>query len=522
LPLNDSFIKERKICMKNTRIIISNKDFHKYSGSLAVVLIDEQKNITSFLDKQIKRKIKKILNLGDFTGKKDEQLLLYMDSARSKGTGSAERLLLVGFGNSAESDRSVLLDALRSSGGIIAQTAKKIKADDLMVVLPDHLENVPCYGAEQIVEGILLGDYQFVKYKKAEKPAEKFSGIHEITVLSRKNVNGVRKAVRRAQYVAEAALSARNMANEPGNKWTPQHFVDFARSLARQSSLTCKVLNREQMKKAGMGGILAVSQGSAVAPKIVIVEHVPQRYAKTILLVGKGLTFDSGGISIKPSAGMEDMKYDMCGGAAVLSTMQALAVEQPNVKVVAIVPSSENLSGSMAVKPGDVITHYNGITSEVVNTDAEGRLILADALSYGIKRYKPDFVVDLATLTGAVIISLGHHRTGLMSNNDRLAEKLAESGRICGEPIWRLPLGQEYSKQIESEVADIKNVGGKEGGSITAAAYLEKFVGDTPWAHLDIAGTAWDFTKKSYIPKGPSGTGVRTLIDFIRKCKKKV
>jgi leucyl aminopeptidase len=310
------------------------------------------------------------------------------------------------------------------------------------------------------------------------------------------------------------------MANEPGNKWTPQHFVDFAKGLARKSSLTCKILNREQMKKAGMGGILAVSQGSAIPPKLIILEHVPQRFSKTILLVGKGLTFDSGGISIKPSAGMQDMKYDMCGGAAVLSAMQALAVEQPDVKVVAIVPSSENLSGSKAVKPGDVITHYNGTTSEVVNTDAEGRLILADALSYGIKRYKPDFVVDLATLTGAVIVSLGHHHTGLMSNNDHLAEKLTESGRICGEPLWRLPLGEEYSKQIESEVADIKNVGGKEGGSITAAAYLEKFVGDTPWAHLDIAGTAWDFTKKSYIPKGPSGTGVRTLIDFIRRCKK--
>lgn len=506
--------------MKNTRIIVSDKDFYKYRGPLAVVLIDDKKTIPSFLDKQMKRKIKRILNLGDFSGKIEEQLLLYMDSPGTKGSATAERLLLVGLGSSQESDRARLLDALRSSGGFIAQTAKKIKANDLMVVLPDYLEKIPANGAEQIIEGILLGDYQFVKYKKSGKPEEKFAGIKEITVLTRKNITGIRKAVRRAHYVSEAALSARDMANEPGNKWTPQHFVDFAKGLARKSSLTCKVLNREQMKKAGMGGILAVSQGSAIPPKLIILEHVPQRFSKTILLVGKGLTFDSGGISIKPSAGMQDMKYDMCGGAAVLSAMQALAVEQPDVKVVAIVPSSENLSGSKAVKPGDVITHYNGTTSEVVNTDAEGRLILADALSYGIKRYKPDFVVDLATLTGAVIVSLGHHHTGLMSNNDHLAEKLTESGRICGEPLWRLPLGEEYSKQIESEVADIKNVGGKEGGSITAAAYLEKFVGDTPWAHLDIAGTAWDFTKKSYIPKGPSGTGVRTLIDFIRRCKK--
>ena len=508
--------------MKNTKIIVSDKEFRKYSGSLAITFVDEQKNISSFLDKQIKRQIKKVLGLGDFSGKKGESLLLYTDISGVKGRLTAERLLLVGLGNTEENKRAALLDDLRSSGGVIAQTAKKIKAADILIALPDYLGGLSCNGVEQIIEGVLLGDYQFDKYKKTKKPEDEYFGIKKITVLSQKNLGGVRSCAKRAQYVSEAALSARDMANEPGNNWTPQNFADFARQVARGSSLRCKILNRDQMKKAGMGGILAVSQGTAVPPRLVILEHVPQRYSKTILLVGKGLTFDSGGISIKPSAGMQDMKYDMCGGAAVLSTMQAIAVEKPDVKVVAIVPSSENLSGSMAVKPGDVITHYNGITSEVVNTDAEGRLILADALAYGIKKYKPDCVVDLATLTGAVIISLGHHRTGLMSNDDRLAEKLSESGALCGEPLWRLPLGEEYSKQIESDVADIKNVGGREGGSITAAAYLEKFVGDTPWAHLDIAGTAWDFTKKTYIPKGPSGIGVRTLIDFIRKWKKSV
>jgi leucyl aminopeptidase len=257
------------------------------------------------------------------------------------------------------------------------------------------------------------------------------------------------------------------------------------------------------------------NQGSAVEPKLIILEHAPKHYSKTILLVGKGITFDSGGVSLKPAAGMEDMKYDMCGGAAVLSAMQAVAVDKPKVRVVALVPATDNMSGSSAIKPGDIITHYNGITSEVVNTDAEGRLILADALAYGIKQYKPDCAVDLATLTGAVIVGLGHHRTGLMSNNDALAEALTEAGEDAGEKLWRLPLDSEYSKQIESDVADIKNIGGKGGGAITAAAYLQKFVGETPWAHLDIAGTAWNFTKKSYIPKGPSGIGVRTLLRFI-------
>lgn len=506
--------------MKNTKLVVSDKGGRKQRTSLVVVFIDEQKNMTSFLDKQIKRKIKNILQIGDFRGKKAEHLVVYPESSPSKGSAYEPRLLMVGLGDSREKNRDVLFERIRSSGGIVAQQAKKIKAADLVVVLPDYLSTVPCYGAEQLVEGIILGDYQFTKYKKIKKPEDDFPGIEKITVYSKKNVSGVRSAVRRAQYSCEAVLLARDMANEPGNQWTPQHFAELARQLAKSSSLKCRILDKNDMKKAGMGGILAVSQGSAVPPLLVILEYIPKQYSKTILLVGKGLTFDSGGISIKPSAGMQDMKYDMCGGAAVLSTMQALVEEKPEVKVVALVPSSENLSGSKAVKPGDIITHHNGITSEVVNTDAEGRLILADALSFGIKKYKPDCVVDLATLTGAVIIALGHHRSGLMSNNDRLAGSLIDSGASCGEPLWRLPLDEDYSKQIDSDVADIKNVGGKEGGSITAAAYLQKFVGDTPWAHLDIAGTAWDFTQKSYIPKGPSGVGVRTLIDFVRRWKK--
>lgn len=238
-----------------------------------------------------------------------------------------------------------------------------------------------------------------------------------------------------------------------------------------------------------------------------------------MLLVGKGLTFDSGGICTKPPAGMEDMKYDMCGGAAVLAAMQAIAeIGIEGINVVGLIPATENLSGSAALKPGDVIRHYGGKTSEIINTDAEGRLILADALAYGIATYQPQAVVDLATLTGAVIIGLGHHYTGLLTNNDQLAAQLTEAGAQVGEPLWRLPLGPEYRKQIDSRLADIKNAGSdRSAGTITAACYLQEFVGETPWAHLDIAGTAWDFTEKSYIPKGPSGTGVRTLVACLRQ-----
>jgi leucyl aminopeptidase len=232
------------------------------------------------------------------------------------------------------------------------------------------------------------------------------------------------------------------------------------------------------------------------------------------------LTFDSGGISIKPSKGMEEMKYDMCGGAAVLAAMQAIGEEQPKgLNIVALVPATENLPGPAAQRPGDIITIYGGKTVEVINTDAEGRLILADALAYGIKQFKPAAVVDLATLTGAVVIGLGHHRTGLLANDDKLVQQVEQAGERSGEPTWRLPLGPEYTKQLESQVADLKNLGDRTGGTITAASFLQEFVGDTPWAHLDIAGTAWNFTEKPYVPKGPSGIGVRTIIELVRNWK---
>ncbi|MCK4840175.1 MAG: leucyl aminopeptidase, partial [Desulfobulbaceae bacterium] len=310
-------------------------------------------------------------------------------------------------------------------------------------------------------------------------------------------------------------------ANEPGNHWTPSHFADAGRKLANKYDLTCKVLGKSVMAKLGMGGIIGVNQGSSQPPKMVVLEYRSGgKKAPTLLLVGKGLTFDSGGISLKPGAGMQDMKYDMCGGAAVMAAMQAIGELEPTgINIVAIIPATENMPGPEALKPGDIINQYNGKTIEVINTDAEGRLILADALAYGVDKFKPTAVVDVATLTGAVIIGLGHHRTGMLSNDDKLADKLLASGDRSGELVWRLPLGDDYTKQLKSEVADLKNIGGRPAGTITAACFLQEFVGDTPWAHLDIAGTAWNYTKKSYIPKGPSGVGVRTLIELVLNWK---
>lgn len=505
--------------MKETRVIVSDKNIALYQGSLIAFLVAEKKKDLPLCDEPIRDVVADLYALGDFKGKKEETSILYLQHSRHADTFGAKRLLLVGLGEIKESaTANETGELLRHAGGVIAGTARQLKTKTLLVVVPGHFASVSAVGAEQLCEGILLGDYLFDKYKKKDQDEQPFSGIETLT-LCVNDPKPARQAVKRATIAAAAAITARDMAHEPGSNWTPRHFAEFARGLAKRKALKCTVLEKSHLQKAGMGGILAVNQGSAISPKLIMLEYTPKKYARTVLLVGKGITFDSGGVSLKPAAGMQDMKYDMCGGAAVLAAMQAVAEEKPAVRVVAVVPSTDNMSGAAAIKPGDIITHYNGITSEVVNTDAEGRLILADALAYGIEKYQPDCVLDLATLTGAVIIGLGHHRTGLFSNHEKLAELVQHSGERCGEPLWRLPLGAEYSKQIESEVADIKNIGGKEGGAITAAAYLEKFVGDTPWAHLDIAGTAWDFTKKPYIPKGPSGIGVRTLLEFIRNWK---
>jgi leucyl aminopeptidase len=502
--------------MKGTKVSVSGKPAASHPCSLVVFFVVERKSASPICDESIAGLVAELHALGDYKGKKEESVLLYVQHTPLVDQFVAKRLLLVGLGEiKEETSPTDLRERLRCAGGIIAGTARQVKADSLLVVMPHFLTSVPAGGAEQLCEGILLGDYQFSKYKKKDPEEPSFPGIKELTFLSTEK-KPAEKAVKRAIIAAEAALTARDMAHEPGSNWTPQHFADFARELGKAPGMKCTILEKSHLQKAGMGGLLAVNQGSAVAPKLIILEYSPQKYTRTLLLVGKGITFDSGGVSLKPAAGMQDMKYDMCGGAAVLAVMQAVAAEKPRMRIIAAVPSTDNMSGAAALKPGDIISHYNGTTAEVINTDAEGRLILADALAYGIEKFSPDCVVDLATLTGAVIIGLGHHQTGLFSNHDQLATLIQTLGETTGEPYWRLPLGPEYSKQIESDVADIKNAGGKEAGAITAAAYLEKFVGNTPWVHLDIAGTAWDFTKKPYVPKGPSGIGVRTLIELTR------
>lgn len=506
--------------MISAKLTLTRKKPETFSGDLLVCCFEQdKKEKVKEGAAPVGKELKKAIALGDFKGGEGSSLLLYPQPS-GKQKVAAKRLLFVGLGKEEADNRNAVRERCRCGGGTIAAKAAELKAEKLFLCLPEVAGLSEEEVGECFVEGILLGDYRFLKYKKADKKEPPFQFIKEIQIYASGRGKGLRRGMLLGEQAALAGRKARDMANEPGNGWTPSSFADYAQTLSKKYKMSCTVLEKQDMQKLNMGGILGVNQGSSEPPKMVILEYQASQKAQTILLVGKGLTFDSGGVSLKPPAGMEDMKYDMCGGAAVLSMMQVVGVEKPKVNVVAIVPSTDNMGGSSALKPGDIIRHYGGTTSEIINTDAEGRLILADALAYGIEKYQPACVIDLATLTGAVIVGLGHHRTGLLGNNEELIDRLRNAGERCGEPLWQLPLDKDYCKQIESKVADIKNTGGRSAGTITAAAYLQKFVGEIAWAHMDIAGTAWNFTKKSYVPKGPSGTGVRTLVELVRSWKK--
>jgi leucyl aminopeptidase len=507
----------------STKLTLARKKPEAFGGDLLVYCLGlNNKDKVNSISTPVAKELKMAIRLGDFKGNHSDTLLIYPQTPARKKVAT-ERVLFVGLGQSRDKSKQELRELCRKVGGTIAARAKELMSVRVGLNLPE-IQGLPAGEVvECLVEGILLGDYRFVKYKhqKKDKKRPVFHGIEELSIFSALGIKGLRRGMEKAQNASVAACNARDMANEPGNGWTPASFARYGRMLAKKYKMNCTVLGKTDMKRLKMGGLLAVNQGSAEPPRLVILEYkTAKKGAETILIVGKGLTFDSGGVSLKPAPGMEDMKYDMCGGAAAIAAMRVVGEEEPNVNVVAIIPTTDNMGGSFALKPGDIIRHYGGITSEIINTDAEGRLILADSLAYGIKKFSPTCVVDLATLTGAVIMGLGHHRAGLLGNNQTLIKRVLAAGEKCGEPLWQLPLDEEYSKQIDSDVADIKNTGGRPAGTITAAAYLQKFVGDTPWTHLDIAGTAWDFTKKSYIPKGPSGTGVRTLVELIRSWKK--
>ncbi|NNL66888.1 MAG: leucyl aminopeptidase, partial [Myxococcales bacterium] len=372
--------------------------------------------------------------------------------------------------------------------------------------------------AQALAEGAVLGSYRFDRYlsKSEQKSAQACSLIFEDKKAHKKAREGAKIGV----TIAESQNLARDLSNEPGGDLPPAALAREAGKMARETGLRFKALGVSELKKRKMGGILAVGAGSSRPPRLIVMEHGrPSRGGKgrpTVCLVGKGITFDSGGISLKPGAAMDEMKHDMSGAAAVVGAMRAVALLKLPLHVVGIIPAAENLPSSTAYRPGDVVTTAQGTTIEVLNTDAEGRVVLSDALYYGRTEFEPAAMVDLATLTGAAVIALGPWSTALMGNDDALADKIRDAGESSGERVWPLPLWEEHREAIKGKVGDILNTGGREGGSITAGAFLSHFTEGTPWVHLDIAATAWTKKPTPTQPFGATGVGVRLLVEFLR------
>jgi len=375
-------------------------------------------------------------------------------------------------------------------------------------------------------EGALLGLYRFTGYK-TDRGGDRRE-VRHLTLLATDGALAAAKAgARRGEIIADGVNQARELGNLPSNAVTPTHIAERARALARAHGFTCEVIDRKGMERLKMGALLGVARGSLEPPKLIILRYDGVRpprgraarsrpsAVKPIALVGKTITFDSGGISLKPAEKMEQMKSDMLGGAGVLAAMVAAAQLKLPVSVVGLLPATENMPSGTAIKPGDVVTALSGTTIEVINTDAEGRLVLADALAYAVKRYQPRAILDVATLTGACSVALGQHAIGLLGTDAPLIERVKRSADASGERVWQLPLWEDYYEQIKSDVADLKNTGGRPAGTITAAAFLSRFVGSTPWAHLDIAGTMWSDETRHYVSKGATGAGVRVLIQFL-------
>jgi leucyl aminopeptidase len=447
--------------------------------------------------------IQRSIATGDFSGDRDQLVLLY-------GTRGPRRVLLLGLGEHAQITRA----ALRAAAAVGVRRALGMGAKSVAFHLTQETHpGVPAEIMGQVTtEGALQGAWKFVQLKAVRDgkgPVESFD-----LIVGREVRADVDRGRARGHAVGIGQRLARNLQTLPGNVCTPDYLAAVARDLGRAYGFKVAVLGRAQMEKEGMGALLSVAQGSPQEPRFITIEYRGAGRDAPVCLVGKGVTFDSGGISLKPADKMDEMKYDMSGAAAVLGTFETLGQLKPRVNVVGLIPATENLPSGTATRPGDVVRSHLGKTIEIVNTDAEGRLILADALSWA-RRYKPACVIDAATLTGAVVIGLGAHAVGLMGNDDRLLEEIRQAGDRAGERCWPLPLWDEYREQIRSDVADVKNSGGRPAGSITAGWFLREFVDGFPWAHLDIAGTAYIDSERPGLAKGPTGLGVRLFSEFV-------
>lgn len=470
----------------------------------------ENASALAALDHLTRGAVASLFDDGDMTGKLDRWVLLH-----NVGQFSTKRLLLYGAGSAERIDS---LSVRRLAGAAVRTLIKHPAIRSAAFLITRKLESEALVRA--IAEGALIGQMSGELYRSNGEDTTVIETLDLVSELP--DPPDFERAIRAGIAMAEATNFARMLGYEPSNVMTPSELALRAQKMAESEGLGFEALGEDEMKQLGMGALLAVSRGSQEPARLIVLSYDPngaggqdaRASGELIALVGKGITFDSGGISIKPAAKMEDMKYDMGGGAAVIGAMQVIARLRPDVRVIGLVPASENLPSGRAVKPGDVVRSLSGKTIEVVNTDAEGRLVLADAITYAISR-GATCVVDAATLTGACVIALGDVRAAVMGTDQNLIDDLVKAGEQCGERVWPMPLDNDYGELIKSEIADVKNVGNRTAGSITAGFFLKHFAGSTPWAHLDIAGTAWTEEEKPYIAKGATGFGVRLMANFV-------
>jgi leucyl aminopeptidase len=477
--------------------------------ALAVAVFKDEKpgnGLLKTLDNAVGGMIAEAIKSEEFSAKEGETAYFHVSGKELK----ARRLLLVGCG-SRDAFKAAKLAQMAGSATRFLRS-KSVKSIGIIPRADGEIGKI----AQTVVVGATMGLFEPDKYRTKDKELREIDAL--TVIIENADEKTLNRGAERGRIIGESINFTRDLANEPGAYMTPTIMADRAKKVAKEFGLSVDILDQKQMEKLGMGSLLGVARGSDEPPKLIILKYQPSKSrsnkGELLALVGKGITFDSGGISLKPGENMELMKYDMTGAATVIGTMLAIAQLKPSVPVLGVAPCSENLPSGKATKPGDVLKAMTGKTIEVINTDAEGRLVLADAIAYA-KKLGATKIIDMATLTGAVSIALGDVHTAILGTDQELIDEFIAAGKEVGEKFWQLPLDDDYTKQIKSDIADIKNVGGKKAGTITAAAFLKEFAEETPWAHLDIAGTAWADPATPYRSKGPTGVAVRTLIEFI-------
>ncbi len=479
----------------------------KKSDLLVLPFWKEKKGIKAAADASLmKADVAPLIESGDFKGKEGECALIYLKNGETES-----RVVLLGLGEKEKEN----VEHLRRAYSAVAKLAQQKKLTAITIVLPTNTSLKEQDVTKGVVEGLLLSNYLFTLHKNEsirEKPPVLLKKVTLVgaTAASKAVIND-------SILISDSVYHARDLINQNADLITPQYLGKFAQQIQKDyANVKTTVFDKKRIEKEGMGLLLAVGRGSSVDPAFIIVEYKGDPKSKDhTVVVGKGVTYDTGGLNLKPTGSMETMRQDMSGAAAALCTVRAAAALKLKRNVTAVVPTTENSISGHSFKPGDVYKSYLGKTVEIGNTDAEGRLILADALAYTVKNLKPSRIVDFATLTGAMVIALGEETTGMMSNDDKLSADLSKAGERTFERVWRLPLHEEYKKKLKSDVADLNNIGGRAAGSITAALFLQEFVGETPWAHMDIAGTAFLSEGRAYLPKNATGTGVRLMIDYL-------